>query len=48
MEQYFCANGIEDDAINVNIAVIYFTNVALLLWHRRSTDEKRGGTAIKN
>ncbi|KAG8498201.1 hypothetical protein CXB51_006628 [Gossypium anomalum] len=46
MEQYFRAMGIEDDAIKVNTASIYFTDVALLWWRRRSTDEKRGGNAI--
>ncbi|MBA0809218.1 hypothetical protein Gohar_024889 [Gossypium harknessii] len=38
--------GIEDDAIKVKTASIYFTNVALLLWHRRSTDEKSGITEL--
>ncbi|KAG8478979.1 hypothetical protein CXB51_028879 [Gossypium anomalum] len=47
MEQYFLAMGIEDDAIKVNIALIYFTDVALLWWHRRSMDEKHGGNAIR-
>ncbi|MBA0818082.1 hypothetical protein Gohar_028115 [Gossypium harknessii] len=37
--------GIEDDAIKVNTAS-YFTNMALLWWHRRSTDEKRGITEL--
>lgn len=46
MEQYFRAMGIEDDGIKVNTASIYFSDVALLWWRRRSTDEKRGGTAI--
>ncbi|KAK8366718.1 hypothetical protein V6Z12_A02G137800 [Gossypium hirsutum] len=43
MEQYFRAMGIEDDAIKVNTASIYFTDVALLWWRHRSTDEKHGG-----
>ncbi|KAK8292025.1 hypothetical protein V6Z12_D06G095200 [Gossypium hirsutum] len=47
MEQYFRAIGIEDDAIKVNTTSIYFTDVALLWWCRRSTDEKRGGNAIE-
>ncbi|XP_040957468.1 uncharacterized protein [Gossypium hirsutum] len=46
LEQYFRAMGIEDDATKVNTASIYFTDVALLWWRRRSTDERRGGTAI--
>ncbi|KAK8308846.1 hypothetical protein V6Z12_D02G088300 [Gossypium hirsutum] len=46
MEQYFRAMGIEDDAIKVSTASIYFTDVALLWWRRRSTDEKCGGNAI--
>ncbi|KAK8314289.1 hypothetical protein V6Z12_D01G162200 [Gossypium hirsutum] len=46
MKQYFRAMGIEDDATKVNTALIYITDVALLWWRRRSTDEKRGGTAI--
>ncbi|MBA0801373.1 hypothetical protein Gohar_011743, partial [Gossypium harknessii] len=33
--------GIEDDAIKVNTASIYFTDVAFLWWHHRSTNEKR-------
>ncbi|KAK8346069.1 hypothetical protein V6Z12_A07G190200 [Gossypium hirsutum] len=36
----------EDDATKVNTASIYFSDVALLWWRRRSTDEKRGGTTI--
>ncbi|KAG8488057.1 hypothetical protein CXB51_018328 [Gossypium anomalum] len=46
MEQYFRAMSIEDDAIKVNTDSIYFTDVALLWWRRRSTDEKCGGNAI--
>ncbi|KAK8275099.1 hypothetical protein V6Z12_D10G115900 [Gossypium hirsutum] len=46
MEQYFRAMGIEDDVIKVNTTSIYFTDVALLWWRRRSTDEKRGGNVI--
>ncbi|KAK5771607.1 hypothetical protein PVK06_047832 [Gossypium arboreum] len=46
MEQYFRAMGIKNDTIKVNTASIYFTNVALLWWCHRSTDEKRGGNAI--
>ncbi|XP_040948667.1 uncharacterized protein [Gossypium hirsutum] len=46
LEQYFRAMGIEDDATKVNTALIYFTDVALLWWRRRSMDERRGGTGI--
>ncbi|MBA0582061.1 hypothetical protein Gorai_024213, partial [Gossypium raimondii] len=38
--------GIEDDATKVNIVAIYFTNVTLLWWCRKSTDEKRGEITI--
>ncbi|MBA0797621.1 hypothetical protein Gohar_008298, partial [Gossypium harknessii] len=37
---------IEDDAIKVNTTSIYFTDVAILWWRRRSTDEKRGITEL--
>ncbi|KAK8302979.1 hypothetical protein V6Z12_D04G121100 [Gossypium hirsutum] len=46
MEQYFRAMGIEDDPIKVSTASIYFTDLALLWWRRRSTDEKRGENTI--
>ncbi|KAK5785550.1 hypothetical protein PVK06_040146 [Gossypium arboreum] len=46
LEQYFRAIGIEDDATKVNTASIYFSDVAILWWRRRSTDEKHGGTTI--
>ncbi|MFQ6621854.1 hypothetical protein Gotur_003188 [Gossypium turneri] len=46
MEQYFCAMNIEDDVTKVNIVAMYFTNVALLWWRRRSTDVRRGGIEI--
>ncbi|KAH1082047.1 hypothetical protein J1N35_021808 [Gossypium stocksii] len=38
--------GIEDDATKVNIASIYFTDVALLWWRRRLIDEKCCETVI--
>ncbi|KAH1106718.1 hypothetical protein J1N35_010486 [Gossypium stocksii] len=38
---------IEDDVTKKNTASIYFTDVALLWWWRRSMDEKRGGTSIE-
>ncbi|MBA0558176.1 hypothetical protein Golob_015205 [Gossypium lobatum] len=37
---------IDDDVIKVNTALIYFTDMALLWWRHRSTDEKRGGNTI--
>ncbi|MFQ6640825.1 hypothetical protein Gotur_015730 [Gossypium turneri] len=46
MEQYFRAINIEDDVTKVNTVAMYFTNVALLWWRRRSTDVRRGGTKI--
>ncbi|MBA0819834.1 hypothetical protein Gohar_019622, partial [Gossypium harknessii] len=33
-------------AIKVNTASIYFTDVALLWWRRKSTDEKHGITEL--
>ncbi|KAH1046314.1 hypothetical protein J1N35_037098 [Gossypium stocksii] len=47
MEQYFRAMSIEDDATKVNIVAMYFTDVALLWWRRRSTDVRHGGTEIE-
>ncbi|KAG8482444.1 hypothetical protein CXB51_024068 [Gossypium anomalum] len=46
MKQYFQRMSIKDDAIKVNTASIYFTDVALLWWRCRSTDKKRNGNAI--
>lgn len=40
VEQYFRAMDIEDDAIKVNTIVVYFIDLALLWWCRRSKDEK--------
>ncbi|MBA0575837.1 hypothetical protein Golob_023993, partial [Gossypium lobatum] len=37
----------KDDAIKVNTTSIYFADVALLWWCRRSTDEKPGGNTIR-
>ncbi|KAG8472591.1 hypothetical protein CXB51_034383 [Gossypium anomalum] len=45
-EQYFHAMDIEDEATKVNIVAIYFIDVTLLWWCRRSTDEKRGKIAF--
>ncbi|MFQ6625066.1 hypothetical protein Gotur_003689 [Gossypium turneri] len=46
MEQYFCMMNIKDDATKVNIVAMYFIDVALLWWRRRSTDVRRGRTGI--
>ncbi|KAK8325006.1 hypothetical protein V6Z12_A11G022100, partial [Gossypium hirsutum] len=46
VEQYFRAKGIADDATKVITAAMYLTDIALLWWHRRSTDVRRGGTEI--
>ncbi|KAK8345043.1 hypothetical protein V6Z12_A07G121800 [Gossypium hirsutum] len=46
IEQYFRAIGIGDDATKVKNASIYFTDVAFLWWHHRSTDKKRVKTLI--
>ncbi|KAL1074424.1 hypothetical protein V6Z11_D11G288400 [Gossypium hirsutum] len=37
---------IKDDVTKVNTVAMYFTDVALLWWRRRSTDVRRGGTEI--
>ncbi|KAH1115215.1 hypothetical protein J1N35_008593 [Gossypium stocksii] len=47
LEQYFRAMSINDDDTKVNTASIYFSDVALLWWRRKSTNEKRGGTTIR-
>ncbi|KAA3461250.1 reverse transcriptase [Gossypium australe] len=47
MEKYFCAKGIMNDATMVNIVAVYFTNVALLWYHCKSTDERQSGTVIE-
>ncbi|KAK5802548.1 hypothetical protein PVK06_030150 [Gossypium arboreum] len=38
VEQYFCAKGIADVATKVITAAIYLIDIALLWWHRKSTD----------
>ncbi|KAK5810681.1 hypothetical protein PVK06_025997 [Gossypium arboreum] len=47
IEQYLHPKSIIDDAIKVNIAAMYFSDVTLLWWHHKSTSEKRGGTTIR-
>lgn len=39
IEQYFRVKGIIDDATKVNIIALYFSDVALLWWHHKSTSE---------
>ncbi|KAK8314423.1 hypothetical protein V6Z12_D01G170500 [Gossypium hirsutum] len=41
IEQYFCAKGITEDVTKVTTAAMYLSDVALLWWRRRSTDEFR-------
>ncbi|GMI79779.1 hypothetical protein HRI_001647200 [Hibiscus trionum] len=40
MEQYFRVMGIKDDAEKVTVASMYLTDVALLWWRRRCSEEK--------
>ncbi|MBA0700421.1 hypothetical protein Goari_005668 [Gossypium aridum] len=47
IEQYFSAKGITNDVTKVITAAMYLTDVALLWWHRRSTDVRRGGNEIE-
>ncbi|KAK5775939.1 hypothetical protein PVK06_043895 [Gossypium arboreum] len=47
IEQYFHAMSIKDDTTKVNTVAMYFTDVALLWWRRRSTDMRRSGTEIR-
>lgn len=47
MERYFHAMGIKDNPTKVNIGPVYFIDVALLWWRRRSIDKKLGGTVIR-
>ncbi|MFQ6664807.1 hypothetical protein Gotur_031794 [Gossypium turneri] len=46
MKQYFCEMNVEDDGTKVYTVAMYFINIALLCWRRRSTDVRRGGTEI--
>ncbi|MBA0730917.1 hypothetical protein Golax_020292 [Gossypium laxum] len=39
MESYFRAKGIMDDAVKVNTASIFLTDIALLWWRGRTTDK---------
>ncbi|KAK8271103.1 hypothetical protein V6Z12_D11G241300 [Gossypium hirsutum] len=47
IEQYSCAKGITEDVTKVTTAAMYLSDVALLWWHRRSTNVRRGGTEIE-
>ncbi|KAK8271509.1 hypothetical protein V6Z12_D11G267000 [Gossypium hirsutum] len=42
MEHYFRAKGIVDDAVKVNTASMFLTDIALLWWRRRTTDKRQG------
>ncbi|MFQ6652880.1 hypothetical protein Gotur_024549 [Gossypium turneri] len=41
MENYFCAKGIVDDAVKVNTASMFLTDIALLWWQDRTTDKRQ-------
>ncbi|MBA0570219.1 hypothetical protein Golob_003899 [Gossypium lobatum] len=41
MENYFCAKGIMDDAVNVNTASMFLTDIALLWWRDKTTDKRQ-------
>ncbi|MBA0742256.1 hypothetical protein Gogos_015330 [Gossypium gossypioides] len=42
MENYFRANGIVDDAVKVNTASMFLTDIALLWWRGRITNKRQG------
>ncbi|MFQ6653933.1 hypothetical protein Gotur_025105, partial [Gossypium turneri] len=42
MENYFRAKGIMEDAIKVNTASMFLTDIALLWWRGRTTDKRQG------
>ncbi|MFQ6648198.1 hypothetical protein Gotur_021189 [Gossypium turneri] len=41
MENYFRAKGITDDAVKVNIASMFLTDIAILWWRCRTTDKRK-------
>lgn len=41
MENYFPAKGIMDDAVKVNTASMFLTDIALLWWRGRTTDKRQ-------
>ncbi|MBA0877970.1 hypothetical protein Goshw_007717, partial [Gossypium schwendimanii] len=42
IENYFHAKGIVDDAIKVNTALMFLTDIVLLWWRGRTTDKRQG------
>ncbi|MBA0765307.1 hypothetical protein Gotri_014527 [Gossypium trilobum] len=42
MENYFRAKGIVDDAVKVNTALMFLTDIALLWWRGRTIDKRQG------
>ncbi|XP_052483730.1 uncharacterized protein LOC128039297 [Gossypium raimondii] len=42
MENYFRAKGIVEDAVKVNTASMFLTDIALLWWRGRTTDKRHG------
>ncbi|MBA0575950.1 hypothetical protein Golob_024921 [Gossypium lobatum] len=42
MENYFRAKNIMDDAVKVNTASMFFTDIMLLWWRGRTTDKRQG------
>ncbi|KAK8301352.1 hypothetical protein V6Z11_D04G014000 [Gossypium hirsutum] len=42
MENYFRAKGIMEDAVKVNTASMFLTDIALLWWRGRTTDKRHG------
>ena len=42
MENYFRAKGIMEDAVKVNTASMFLTDIALLWWRGRTTDKRQG------
>ncbi|KAH1046408.1 hypothetical protein J1N35_037192 [Gossypium stocksii] len=48
MENYFRAKGITDDAVKINTASMFLTNIALLWWWRgRTTDKRQSESVVK-
>ncbi|KAH1063816.1 hypothetical protein J1N35_028803 [Gossypium stocksii] len=41
MENYFCTEGIVDDAVKVNTASMFLTDIVLLWWRSRSIDKRQ-------
>ncbi|MBA0697840.1 hypothetical protein Goari_021364, partial [Gossypium aridum] len=41
IENYFRAKGITDDAVKVNIASMFLTDITILWWRGRTTDKMK-------